>query len=394
MLLEPTGPRGSRDDLAVQVPVRVGIVGCGSIARAHAAALRFLADDGLVRTVAAADPDPAGIHTVASILGGIERHYDDGHELIVEPDVDAVVLVTPTRFHREYALAVAAAGKPLFTEKPLAPTYPDVLAIVAGLRDAAIPVQVGFQSRFQPLFRHARDLIVGGDHGAVMSYVLRDDQFWPTGAVVPGHSDWRSQRAEAGGGALLEHSLHACDVVGWLFGPVRRVYAATRNVFGFDVEDTVAVTVEHENGVIGTLTSVFNGVVAREERRLEIFFEQATVEITSDFVIGAPEDSFLVHRGDEPEAERLDVDALRRDRFAADGVDPARQLFVYQYFAHRAFVHALRDGATPSPGLDDALRAHQVVEAGYRSAARHAPVDLAELATPDAADAGPPTLPA
>lgn len=362
--------------------MRIGLIGCGSIARAHAAALRFLTEDGLVRTVAAADPDPRGIDTVEQILGGVERRYEDGHDLIADDAVDAVLLVTPTRFHRVYATAVAAAGKPLFTEKPLAPTYADVIATVAALRDAAVPVQVGFQSRWQPLYRRLRDLVVDGDHGRVMSYALRDDQFWPTGAVVDGHSDWRSQRAEAGGGALLEHSLHACDLLLWLFGPVTRVYAATRNVFGYDVEDTVALTIEHESGVIGTLTSVFNGVVEREERRLEVFLERATVEITSDFVIGAPEDSFLVHRDAEPAAERLDVAALRRERFVADGVDPDREVFVYQYFAHRAFARALLTGTAPSPDLDDAFAAHALVEAAYRSAATHLPVAPADLDGP------------
>ena len=54
-------------------PLRLGLVGCGSIAQAHAAALRFLTDDGLVRVTAAADPDPAGVERVAQILGGVEH---------------------------------------------------------------------------------------------------------------------------------------------------------------------------------------------------------------------------------------------------------------------------------------------------------------------------------
>jgi len=359
--------------------LRVGLIGCGSIARAHAAALRFLADDGVVQTVAAADPDPAGIDTVAQIVGGLERRYDNGRDLVADPDVDAVVVITPTRWHRDNVFAVADAGKALFTEKPLAPTYPIVREIVDRVRTAAIPTQVGFQSRFQPLYRHARELVTTAEHGAVMGYCVRDDQFWPTSAVVPGHSAWRSQRAQAGGGALLEHSLHACDLVAWLFGPVVRVYATTRAVFGYDVEDIATLTIEHASGVTGTLITVFNGVRHREERRFEIFFERASVEITSDFVIGAPEDSFLVHHDDDEHAHRLDVDALRREWFARDGVDPDRPLFVYQYFAHRAFAAALRDGTTPNPGIDDALHAHQIVEAAYRSAAQRAPVDLASL---------------
>jgi predicted dehydrogenase len=363
----------------VNSPLRIGIVGCGSIAQAHAAALRFVADDGMVRTVAVADPDAAGMDRVVKILGPVERTYKDGYDLIQDPDVEAVVLITPTRFHRDYIAAVAETGKPLFTEKPLAPTYPVVRDIVDIVQKSALQTQVGFQSRFHPLYRHARDLITSGSHGGPMAYTLRDDQFWPTGAVIPGHSDWRSIRAEAGGGALLEHSIHSCDLVSWLFGPARRVHATTRAVFGYDVEDVAALTIEHESGVVGTLLTVFNGVRSREERRLEIFLEQASIEITSDFIVGAAEDSFLIHEAEAQHAERLDVEKLRRDTFAADGFDPDRLVFVYQYFAHRAFAAAVRNRTAPSPGIEDALRAHQIVEAGYRSAAARQPVDISQL---------------
>jgi len=363
----------------VTEPLRVGVVGCGSIAQAHAAALRFLADDGLVRVVAAADPDPAGVERVTGIYGPIEHTGTDCHAVIARPDVEAVVNITPTRFHREYVGAIAAAGKPCFTEKPLAPTFDVVRDIVATVRGAGIPVQVGFQSRFHPLIRRLRTMVETAEAGAPMAYTLRDDQFWPTGAVVAGHSDWRSQRSEAGGGALLEHSIHSCDILGWLFGPVERVYATTRAVFGYSVEDVATLTIEHRNGVVGNLVTVFNGVQHREERRLEVFFERASLELTTDFVIGAPEDSFLVHRADDQHAQRYDVDAIRRETFAADGFDPDRVVFVYQYFAHHAFVHAVREGRAPSPGVDDALSAHALVEAAYRSAAARRPVDLAEL---------------
>ena len=360
-------------------PLRLGIVGCGSIAQAHAAALRFLADDGLVRVVAAADPDPAGVERVSSIYGPIEHTGADGMQVVRHPDVDAVVNITPTRFHRDYIRAIADAGKPCFTEKPLAPTFDIVCDIVRIVRDAGIPVQVGFQSRFHPLMRRLRAMVQTGEAGAPMAYTLRDDQFWPTGDVVPGHSDWRSNRAEAGGGALLEHSIHSCDILIWLFGPVTRVYATTRSMFGYSVEDAATLTIEHESGVIGNLVSVFNGVQHREERRLEVFFEQASVECTTDFVIGAPEDSFLVHRGDEQHAQRYDVDQLRREQFEADGFDPDRVVFVYQYFAHHAFAKALAEGRTPSPDVDDARRAHALVEGAYRSAAARQVVEIAEL---------------
>jgi predicted dehydrogenase len=139
------------------------------------------------------------------------------------------------------------------------------------------------------------------------------------------------------------------------------------------------LTIEHENGVVGNLISVFNGVVHREERRLEVFLEQATVELTTDFVVGAKEDSLLIHRADEEEAVVYNVDALRRATFAADGFDPQREVFVYQYFAHHAFATAIAAATPPSPNVDDALQAHAIVEAAYQSAATKQPVDLANV---------------
>ena len=298
--------------------------------------------------------------------------------VVHDPDVDAVVLITPTRFHRDYVLAVADARKPLFSEKPLAPTWPVVRELCDAVAASGIPAQVGFQSRYHPIMRRLREIVETGELGAPMGYTLRDDQYWPTGDVVPGHSDWRSSRAEAGGGALLEHSIHSCDVLTWMFGPAARVYATTRNVFGYDVEDTAALTIEHGDGVVGNLVTIFNGVRGREERRLEVFFEQGAVEVTTDFIVGAPEDSMLIQRPDQP-AERVDVAALRAQWFARDGCDPKREVWVYQYFAHRSFALALREGRAPSPGFDDAQRAHALVEAGYRSAATGLPVAPEEL---------------
>jgi UDP-N-acetyl-2-amino-2-deoxyglucuronate dehydrogenase len=359
-------------------PLRVGIIGCGSIARAHAAALRFLSDDGVATVMAAADPDAAGIDRVAEIVGDVPHRYGAGADLIADPEVDAVSVVTPTRFHRDLILATAAAGKPLFAEKPLAPSFAVVHELATAIQTAAIPTQVGFQSRFHPIIRQIRSWITDAAFGAPMAYVLRDDQFWPTGAVVDGHTSWRSDRSVAGGGALLEHSIHSCDLACWLFGPVERVSAVTRRVFGFDVEDVAVATIEHTSGVVGSITSVFNGVNDREERRLEVFFEQAAVEATTDFVVGAPEDSLLVKQDRAPVAH-VDVTALRRATFAADGLDPDRQYFVYQYLAYRAFAAALRAGTAPSPTIEDAVHAHEVVEAGYRSAARGAPVSIDSL---------------
>jgi predicted dehydrogenase len=272
------------------------------------------------------------------------------------------VNITPTRFHRDYMAAIARAGKPCFAEKPLAPTFDVVLDIVRLVHDAGIPVQVGFQSRFHPLIRRLRSMIETGESGAPMAYTLRDDQFWPTGGVVAGHSSWRSDRSEAGGGALLEHSIHSCDILNWLFGPVERVYATTRSVFGYSVEDVAALTIEHGNGVVGNLVGVQRraaprGAPARSVLRARVVFHDRLRRRSA-------RDWFLVHRADEPHAQRYDVDAAPRPSPPTD--DPDREGVRVPILAHRVRERAARDADLPD--VNDA-RAHSLVEAAYRSAA-------------------------
>ena len=176
----------------------------------------------------------------------------------------------------------------------------------------------------------------------------------------------------------LEHSIHACDLLVWMFGPVASVSARTASLFGFGVEDIAAAHVQHGSGAIGTITTVFNGVEGREERRLEVFLERATIELTGDFIIGAEEEAVIVHRpgvADDP----VDLATLRQAAFARAGIT-RRDFIFYQYVGDRAFVHAVRGGTSGQPGFEDARAAHALVEAAYRSAAAGSlPVDSADL---------------
>jgi predicted dehydrogenase len=353
--------------------IGVGLVGCGMIGQGHAYALRLLAEDGLIRPVAAADLSPDAVAAALRICP-FERTGSDARAVIEDPDVEAVAIATPTTTHRDLVAAAIAAGKPLLCEKPLATSFDVVQAMCNGVAASGLTAQVGFHSRFHPLINELVRMVHSNELGAPMGYTLRDDQYWPTGDVVPGHSSWRSQRAHAGGGALLEHSIHSADILQWLFGPARRVYAQTRNVFGYDVEDTVVCTIEHVSGVVGTLISIFNGVRGREERRLEVFCEQGAVEVTTDFLVGAREDSFLVQRPDT-EPQRLDVALMREQHFVATGIE-RRGFFVYLYPAARAWITAVRDKQPASPGFEDARAAHALVDAAYRAAATGSPVEI------------------
>jgi myo-inositol 2-dehydrogenase / D-chiro-inositol 1-dehydrogenase len=354
-------------------PLRIGLVGCGMIGQIHADGLKKLAEDGDLVPVVASDPSAEARDAVARNCD-FERFTADSFEVLSDETVDAVMITSPTSTHRELVLAAVEAGKPLFCEKPLATSIDVVEELCDAVKGGGRPAQVGFHSRFHPSVMHLRDLINTGDMGRPMGYTIRDDQYWPTGQVVPGHSSWRSDRKLAGGGALLEHSIHAVDLLCWIFGAVSRVHARRRNVFGYDVEDVATLMIEHTSGAVGTLLTVFNGVRGREERRVEVFLESGAIEMTTDFVVGAAEDSFLVQRPDS-EAVEPDLEELRDARFAQMGIS-RRDFIFYTYVADRAWVRAVRDGTDPSPGFEDARSAHRVVDAAYRSAEIGSPVDL------------------
>jgi predicted dehydrogenase len=354
-------------------PLNIGLVGCGMIGQIHADGLRKLAEEGEVVAVAAADPSEAARAAVAANCPFI-RYESDPYEVITASDVDAVMITSPTSTHRDLVLAVVRAGKPLLCEKPLATNLVVVEEMCDSVSSSELPAQVGFHSRFHPLVVELQRLVSGGELGRAMGYTLRDDQYWPTGQVVPGHSSWRSDRAQAGGGALLEHSIHAVDILCWVFGPVRSVQCHSRNVFGYEVEDVATVMIEHESGVVGTLLTIFNGVRGREERRIEVFLESGAVELTTDFIVGAAEDSLLVQRPDEP-AVRPDLSNLRDEHFKALGIT-RRDFVFYTYVSDRAWVRAVRNRESVQPDFEDARRAHRVVDAAYRSAASGEPVDL------------------
>jgi predicted dehydrogenase len=367
-------------DLSSGDPLRLALIGCGIIGFVHAHGIGKMVEDGEVAAVAAADPSEEGHARVANVCR-FERFVDDGSALAGDPEIDAVLITSPTTTHAELIRSALAAGKPLFCEKPLATSFDLVGELTREVADAGVVAQVGFASRFHPIYNAVRDIIDAGRLGRPMGYTLRDDQFWPTGEVVPGHSSWRSDVAQAGGGALLEHSIHSADILTWLFGPTARVFALARNVFGYGVEDTATLTIEHANGVVGNLLTIFNGMRGREERRFEVFFEHGVVEVTSDFLIGAKEDSMLIQRPDE-EPERLDMAALREEHLARLGVT-RRDVYFYQYVADRSWLGSIRSEAPAVPGFADAFAAHALVEAAYRSVATGGVVEIAgDLAGP------------
>jgi predicted dehydrogenase len=340
--------------------LKVGFIGCGVIARAHALSLEALSKAGLVEVEIAVvhDTDTERAAKFASRFGA---HTASGMKEVAA-ESDAVYVCTSTGGHLGAVRAAAHAGRPIFCEKPLGRDLPESLSLAAVAADAGVAVQVGLVMRTAPVFRQLADIVRTGELGRPMAAIVRDDQFFPT----QGHyaSTWRSDVTIAGSGALLEHSIHDVDIVSACFGPVGTVWATVGRFSGHvGIEDSVSALLRTDSGLTVSLVSVWHEVLSRSStRRVEVLFERGFVSFEDDFT-----GPLTVQT-----SERTDLRACPPPTWVLDVplAGGERGLGVRPYIEeNRDFVDALVEGTAPSPGLDEAVTAHRVVDACYRSAA-------------------------
>jgi predicted dehydrogenase len=186
-------------------PVRVGVIGCGTIAYwGHLRSLQRLKGTALA---AAADPAPAARARAARMVHG--PIYERAEDLL-QSDVDAVIISTPPRTHAELTIAAARAGKHVYVEKPLATTADDAREVMDVVARSGVVAAVGFNYRHHPTHVRARALLkrraIGKVH-AVQSVFCEPG----TPETMP---EWK-QRRESGGGALLDLASHHIDLLRW-----------------------------------------------------------------------------------------------------------------------------------------------------------------------------------
>jgi predicted dehydrogenase len=341
--------------------LRIGFVGSGLIAWAHALGLRAMIDDGVLDAsiVVVCDQRKRRAERFAEAVGPAEV-VSSAAEVAARSDV--IWVCTPTAAHRDAVDAAAAHGCAVFCEKPLSTDLAAASALVAAGDAAGVPCQSGLVLRSAPVFRALRDLVLSGDLGRPMAAVFRDDQFFP----IRGHyaSEWRADAAQAGGGCLLEHSIHDVDILRFCFGEVDSVMARTENFAGHEgVEDVAAVALSFASGMQAQLTSVWHDILSRgSTRRIEIFCREGMVRLSNEF-----RGPLHIQTSAGKEVRECPsppwVDALP---LADDEIGLAVRAYVE---ADRAFADAVVGGRAPEPGLGEALVAHRLVDAAYRSAA-------------------------
>ena len=201
--------------------MKVGLVGAGFMGSTHLAAYAGMPD---VEVTGVADPNPEAAAEAASSVGA--RPYPSYEALVEAEEVDVVDACVPTALHRDLALRVAADGKHLFLEKPIARTLGDADEILAAFDSGAGRLFVGHVVRFFPEYVRIKAMVEAGDLGTVG--VVRTSRRSP---FLRGWNDWYADWRQSGG-VLVDLVIHDFDFLRWCFGEVERVYA--RGVAGLE----------------------------------------------------------------------------------------------------------------------------------------------------------------
>ncbi|MBM6406028.1 Gfo/Idh/MocA family oxidoreductase [Phycicoccus sp. CSK15P-2] len=333
--------------------MRIGLAGVGRIGAFHAATLSALP---AVDTVVATDADPVLTEKVATELG-LETAPDAA--TLLDSGIDGVVIATATPGHAPLLRAALEAGVPVFCEKPVAATLAETIELAHLAESTDVPVHVGFQRRFDPGHRRAREAVAAGELGTVHAVRSQThDQAPPHAAYIP-----------TSGGIFRDCAVHDVDGIRFVTGrEVVTVYATGENVGApffreaGDVDTAVAV-LTLDDGTLATVTATrYSGT--GYDVRMEVMGEHA--------VLGVGFDDSLALVSAEPGADfpRGTPHLVFMDRFRT------------AYTAELAAFCEVAAGHLASPcTVRDALEAFRVAEACELSRAERRPVDMAEIAT-------------
>lgn len=233
--------------------VRIALVGCGAIARAHWRGIRYHAP--LVEVTAVVDADPDRAAAMAERTGA--PAFPSLSAALAEGDFDAVDLMLPHDLHEPAAIAAFEAGKHVALEKPMAPTLDACERIMAAAEASGRVFMVAEQSQFWPDAIRIGELLAAGAIGEVIW--ARAFFFDPLRRDPADPVPWRFRLARAGGGICIDGGAHWIRPLRMWFGDVAEVLATThRHVAGMEGESRAHALFRFESGVTATFDALLS----------------------------------------------------------------------------------------------------------------------------------------
>lgn len=280
--------------------VSIGVLGAGRIGRVHAA--NIAANPG-ARLAWVADPLIDTANAVAGRYGA--RATGDPAEVLADPDLDAVVVCTPTPTHVGYIIEAVRRGIAVLCEKPVDLDLATARSCREAVAGSTVPIMMGFNRRFDPSMREVREAVAAGAIGTLEHLTLISRDPAPASLAY----------LEQSGGIFKDQSIHDLDMARNFLPDIVEVTAHGSNLFdagiaGIDDFDTVAITLRSVSGALVTITNARH-CAAGHDQRLEAFGSAGLLEVGNDT-------GSLVRRstadgtGTAPRSSRSSWNAMRR----------------------------------------------------------------------------------
>lgn len=253
--------------------VRFALVGCGRIAQNHFAAMATHAER--CDLVDVCDTNPAALEAaVAKIQARPHRSLD---AMLQSTNADCVVLTTPSGLHAAQATAVAAAGRHVMTEKPMATRWKDGLRMVEACDRAGVHLFVVKQNRRNATLQLLKRAVEARRFGRIHSVAV--NVFWTRPQEYYDSAKWRGTW-EFDGGALMNQASHYIDLLDWLIGPVESVMSYTGTLGrAIEVEDSGVAAVRWRSGALGTVNVSMLTYPKNLEGSITVLGDKGTVRI-------------------------------------------------------------------------------------------------------------------
>jgi UDP-N-acetyl-2-amino-2-deoxyglucuronate dehydrogenase len=329
--------------------IRFALVGCGRISANHFEALRQHAERA--ELVAVCDNRPAALDAAVAKTGA--SGFASLDAMLAGCAADIVTLATPSGLHPQHAMRVAAAGRHVLTEKPMATKWDEGMAMVRACRDAGVKLFVVKQNRLNPTMQLLKKAIQQGRFGRI--HLVNVNVFWTRPQSYYDDAPWRG-RWDLDGGAFLNQASHYVDMLDWLVGPVDNVHAYTATL-GRDIEaeDTGVMSLRLRQGGLASINVTMLTHGRNFEGSITLLGERGTVRIGGVAVN-------QIQHWEFDEAHPEDA-AVKDASYAAPSVyGPGHPLYYDNVISSlRGEQHAEVDGY-------EGLRSLEVIIAAYRSA--------------------------
>ena len=253
--------------------IRFALVGCGRIAANHFLAMKKHAERADL--VAVCDLDPQALNAAVSETQA--NPFTNLTALLKDTVADAIILTTPSGLHPDQAIEIAASGRHVVTEKPMATRWHDALRMVKACDDANVRLFVVKQNRSNPTLQLLKKAVEQGRFGRI--YMVNINVFWTRPQEYYDSAAWRGTW-EFDGGALMNQASHYVDLLDWLIGPIESIQAYTATLArDIEVEDSGVISVKWRSGALGSMNVTMLTYPKNFEGSITILGETGSVRV-------------------------------------------------------------------------------------------------------------------